>query len=183
MSITETVPVDEDAVSLKTKQILAIIYEYRLTKLADSHDLWTIGTPKFLAVIERYVRANTMLRMCLPAFPWKSANKIQKALGVLPDKAEEVALTRLDEMCARISHIYKPGAKLLIISDGLVYNGKRLHSHLKTSSLIPNQISSQSQIVMSGRTGKPFAPSAQSYPPISNFLASKISLKSTCPRS
>ena len=122
--MTDTIPVDNEDVSLKTKQILAIIYEYRLTKTADSHDLWTIGTPRFLAVIERYVRANTMLRMCLPAFPWKSANKIQKALGVLPDKAEEVALTRLDEMCARISHIYKPGAKLLIISDGLVYNGK-----------------------------------------------------------
>jgi pyoverdine/dityrosine biosynthesis protein Dit1 len=125
MSITEVVPADHDEVSTQAQHILSIIYEYRLTKQADAHSLWAIGTPRFLAVIERYVRENKTLRMCLPAFPWKSANKQQKALGVLPDKAEEVALTRLDEMCARISRIYKPGAKLLIISDGLVYNGQK----------------------------------------------------------
>ena len=61
--------------------------------------------------------------MCLPAFPFKSANKVYKAFGFLPDKAEEIALARLHAMCKRIEEIYAPGACVTIISDGLVYNG------------------------------------------------------------
>jgi pyoverdine/dityrosine biosynthesis protein Dit1 len=62
--------------------------------------------------------------MCLPAFPWKSANQVYKVLGTLPDKAEELALKRLNGICEAIGDVYKPGAELLIISDGLVYNGE-----------------------------------------------------------
>jgi pyoverdine/dityrosine biosynthesis protein Dit1 len=61
--------------------------------------------------------------MCLPAFPFKSANKVYKVFGFLPDKAEEIALARLHDMCRRIEEIYSPGAQLVIVSDGLVYNG------------------------------------------------------------
>jgi pyoverdine/dityrosine biosynthesis protein Dit1 len=69
------------------------------------------------------VRAGSRIDMALPAFPFKSANKVYKALGFLPDKAEEIALSRLHNMCRRIEEIYKPGANVVIISDGLVYNG------------------------------------------------------------
>lgn len=62
--------------------------------------------------------------MCMPAFPFKSANKNFKVLGALLDRAEEAALARLNTMCAEIGAVYKPGARLLIISDGLVYNGR-----------------------------------------------------------
>jgi pyoverdine/dityrosine biosynthesis protein Dit1 len=64
--------------------------------------------------------------MCLPAFPFKSANKVEKVLGTLPDKAEELALARLNSMCATIGHFYEPGAQLTVISDGLVYNGSSI---------------------------------------------------------
>ena len=104
--------------------ILNIIYKYRLTKAADAHDKWVEGTPRFLNVIEKFVKTQSMVRMCMPAFPFKSANKKYKVLGILPDRAEEVALARLDTMCAEIGAVYRPGAKLLIISDGLVYNGR-----------------------------------------------------------
>ncbi|RFU76422.1 transferase family [Trichoderma arundinaceum] len=103
-------------------QILAIIYEYALNKFDDSLDRLAAGTPKFLSVIDRFVIAGESVEMCLPAFPFKSANKVYKVLGILPDKAEELALERLNTMCARIGDIYRPGANLTIISDGLVYN-------------------------------------------------------------
>ncbi|KEF51095.1 uncharacterized protein A1O9_12818 [Exophiala aquamarina CBS 119918] len=53
----------------------------------------------------------------------RSANKVYKVLGILPDKAEEIALKRLNDMCLRIGTVHAPGARCTIISDGLVYNG------------------------------------------------------------
>lgn len=107
-----------------SSKILDIIFEYALNKSDGSMDRLNKGMPKFLLVVEKFVRNNTKVKMCLPAFPFKSANKTYKVLGALPDKAEEIALSRMNEICIRIGEIYKPGAKLTVISDGLVYNGK-----------------------------------------------------------
>lgn len=104
-------------------KILDITLEYALNKFNDSMERLAAGRPKFLTVIDRFVQAGTQVEMCLPAFPFKSANKIEKVFGILPDKAEELALERLNTMCIRIGDVYPPGAKLTIISDGLVYNG------------------------------------------------------------
>lgn len=103
--------------------ILDIIFEYALNKLDDCTEKFAAGRPKFLSIIDRFVVAGTQVEMCLPAFPFKSANKVEKVLGILPDKAEELALERLNTMCTRIEDVYPPGSKLTIISDGLVYNG------------------------------------------------------------
>ena len=113
MDVTET--------SIK---ILDIIFEYALHKLGDSMQQLAAGRPKFLSVIAQFVTAQKQVEMCLPAFPFKSANKVDKVFGILPDKAEELALERLNTMCIRIGRLYSPGAKLTIISDGLVYNGR-----------------------------------------------------------
>jgi pyoverdine/dityrosine biosynthesis protein Dit1 len=104
-------------------KILAIIFENALNKFNDSLERLSTGVPKFLSVIDQFVMAGTEVKMCLPAFPFKSANKVYKVFGILPDKAEELALERLNSMCTRIGEVYQPGAKLTIISDGLVYNG------------------------------------------------------------
>ncbi|MCJ1283548.1 hypothetical protein MMC26_002878 [Xylographa opegraphella] len=103
-------------------QILAIIFEYALNKFDDTIQRLAASTPKFLSVIDQFVTTGKRVDMCLPAFPFKSANKVYKVFGILPDKAEELALERLNTMCVRITDIYPPGAKLTIISDGLVYN-------------------------------------------------------------
>jgi pyoverdine/dityrosine biosynthesis protein Dit1 len=60
----------------------------------------------------------------LPAFPFKSPNRVDKTLGSLPDLGEELALQHLNGLCESIKEIYEPGAKVTITSDGLVYNGK-----------------------------------------------------------
>jgi pyoverdine/dityrosine biosynthesis protein Dit1 len=113
----------QEATEISSK-ILSIVFQYALNKFDDSMDRLGAGIPKFLAVIDQFVMAKKQVQMCLPAFPFKSANKQYKVLGILPDKAEELAIERLNTMCLRIGEVYAPGAKLVIISDGLVYNGK-----------------------------------------------------------
>ncbi|KAH7129550.1 Pyoverdine/dityrosine biosynthesis protein-domain-containing protein [Dactylonectria estremocensis] len=105
-----------------SSKILAIIFEYALNKFDDAAERLALGMPKFLSVIDKFVIEEKQVQLCLPAFPFKSANKVYKAFGILPDKAEELALVRLNTMCERIGDVYAPGAKLTIISDGLVYN-------------------------------------------------------------
>lgn len=61
------------------------------------------------------------IRMILPAFPGKSPNRT-KTLGALPDLAEKHALKNLAALCARIGKIYRPGAKLVICSDGYCFS-------------------------------------------------------------
>lgn len=43
-------------------------------------------------------------------------------MGRLPDKGEEFALAHLNGLCLAVKDVYEPGARLTIISDGLVYN-------------------------------------------------------------
>ena len=112
--------------------VLGVIFEYSLHKFDDTMARLEIGRLRFLAVIRQFVTAGKKIEMCLPAFPFKSANKTYKVLGRLPDKAEELALARLESICQRIESIYSPGATIVIISDGLVYNGMRSSPPLKS---------------------------------------------------
>ncbi|KAK2668513.1 Pyoverdine/dityrosine biosynthesis protein [Fusarium oxysporum f. sp. vasinfectum] len=114
---------EETKVSETSNRILDVILEYSLHKFDSTEELHSAGRPKFLAVVSRFVRARQKVVMCLPAFPFKSANKVEKVLGTLPDKAEELALARLNSICVTIGQFYEPGAELTVISDGLVYNG------------------------------------------------------------
>ncbi|KAH7467986.1 hypothetical protein FOMA001_g15347 [Fusarium oxysporum f. sp. matthiolae] len=114
---------EETKVSETSNRILDVILEYSLHKFDSTEELHSAGRPKFLAVVSRFVKARQKVVMCLPAFPFKSANKVEKVLGTLPDKAEELALARLNSICVTIGQFYEPGAELTVISDGLVYNG------------------------------------------------------------
>ncbi|KAF2127515.1 hypothetical protein P153DRAFT_424165 [Dothidotthia symphoricarpi CBS 119687] len=80
------------------------------------------GAIKFIIIIFRVVNLNKPVCMFLPAFPFKSPNTEVKVLRGLPDKAEDLALAHLNGMCAAAQEIYDPGARLVIVSDGLVYN-------------------------------------------------------------
>ncbi|KAM3499606.1 hypothetical protein MY10362_007154 [Beauveria mimosiformis] len=105
-----------------SQSILDIITQCALNKFDDSAQRIVAGTPSFLATIDAFVAAGQEVQACLPSFPFKSANKEYKVLGSLPDKAEELALARLNTMCRRIREIYPPGARVTIISDGMTYN-------------------------------------------------------------
>lgn len=117
-----TLVVDSSALEIASR-VLAIINRYRLQGSRNDSAKADEGASKFLAVIHSHVRAGNAVPMCLPAFPFKSPNNSAKVLGKLPDRAEELALAHLNGLCQAIQDIYPPGAKLTIISDGLVYNG------------------------------------------------------------
>ena len=168
----------EDDFMATSSKILDIIYRYRLTKGPDANDKWSQGTTKFLAVINRFVKTGQTLKMCLPAFPFKSANRTFKVLGTLPDKAEETSLDRLNYLCAEIGEVYKPGAKLLIISDGLVYNGKcsfhlLLEKDCFADPLDLVQTSLPYRTKTFGHMGRNFVPLLRRDVNTLNFLASK----------
>ncbi|KAK0674590.1 Pyoverdine/dityrosine biosynthesis protein-domain-containing protein [Cercophora samala] len=111
----------DEVLATKASAILKVIYKYRLNKAgsetSDGHDML-----RFFVLIYDQVRANQTIKMCLPAFPFKSPNDKCKVLGRLPDMAEQFALAHLNGLCAAVGDIYPPGAELTIISDGLVYN-------------------------------------------------------------
>ncbi|KAM0523748.1 hypothetical protein ACHAPE_000999 [Trichoderma viride] len=103
-------------------KIIEVIYRYQ-NKRAGSEGIESdIGLLAGLAQAYSHVKANQPIKMCLPAFPFKSPNTKVKVLGRVPDKAEEFALAHLNGLCAAIKDVYSPGAELTIISDGIVYN-------------------------------------------------------------
>lgn len=119
-----SLPAIIDGVALETaSRILNIIHRYRLRKSPGEPEKSDEGTLKFLSLIYNHVKAGRAVPMCLPAFPFKSANNINKVMGNLPDRAEALALANLNSLCAAVKAVYTPGAFLTIISDGLVYNG------------------------------------------------------------
>ncbi|WP_372371627.1 L-tyrosine/L-tryptophan isonitrile synthase family protein [Candidatus Uabimicrobium sp. HlEnr_7] len=67
------------------------------------------------------VKNNKPVTFVLPAFPGKSPN-LKKVLGTLPDRAEELSLDFLGDLCKRIKKYYLPGIKIIICSDGRVFS-------------------------------------------------------------
>lgn len=115
-----------DAAAFETaSKIVQVINRYSLKRPADTADKADEGALRYLALIYSHVKAGSVIKTCLPGFPFKSPNP-HKVLGKLPDRAEELSLAHLEGLCLSIKDIYPPGAELTIISDGLVYNGTRL---------------------------------------------------------
>ena len=67
------------------------------------------------------VSKNEQLNIILPAFPAKSSNR-DKTLGHLPDMGEVIALRYLNDLCRKIKDVYMPGARVIVCSDGRVFN-------------------------------------------------------------
>lgn len=105
------------AVSTTVHAILDVLDRYRLDPAPAE------ARSKFVPVIQQKVEARAPVHLVLPGFPFKSPNATAKVFGTLPDKAEEFALAHLDALCRSIGDVYKGGAELTIVSDGLVYNG------------------------------------------------------------
>lgn len=74
-----------------------------------------------LPKVRRFVMAGEPIHLLLPAFPAKSPSP-QKALGRLPDMAEELALGFLERVCDEIRELYPQGARITICSDGRVFS-------------------------------------------------------------
>lgn len=109
--------------------VVSILERYRQVPKTRRPQAWQ-AREKFLTLIQEHVERGEAIPMVLPAFPFKSPNKTYKVLGRLPDKAEELALLHLDELCKEIGEVYHNGAKIDIVSDGLMYNGMNIQMAL-----------------------------------------------------
>ncbi|MGW6913828.1 L-tyrosine/L-tryptophan isonitrile synthase family protein [Kitasatospora sp. NPDC054939] len=76
--------------------------------------------PLQLRQLADFVTAGEPVLFTLPGFPCKSPNPA-KVLGHLPDEGERLSLTFLDGLCAAIGELYRPGARILICSDGHIF--------------------------------------------------------------
>lgn len=76
----------------------------------------------FRPLVERHVEAGTPLELVMPSFPFKHRNPV-KVGRRSPDMAEVLCLCRLREVCLALRRVYEPGARVVIVSDGLVYQG------------------------------------------------------------
>lgn len=74
-----------------------------------------------LPKVRRWIATSEPIHFLLPSFPAKSPN-LKKVLGTLPDMAEELALRFLEKVCAEITDLYSPGARISICSDGRVFS-------------------------------------------------------------
>src|SRR6185437_10554331 len=81
-----------------------------------------LGKPLFMDKVKAQLEKGQAIRLILPAFPWKSVNRVEKVTGILPDLGEELALYRLNQMCEDIKTVYPLGGQVFIATDGLVFN-------------------------------------------------------------
>eukprot|EP00644_Phytophthora_capsici_P016625 jgi/Phyca11/19312/fgenesh1_pg.PHYCAscaffold_47_\ len=85
-------------------------------------DVFESKGKRFLeTAIGRFVDRKEPITIVLPGFPTKTPNHGGKVLGPLPDRAEELALSRLENFCTSIEEMYPIGCKVTIFSDGRVF--------------------------------------------------------------
>ena len=116
---------EEAAQSVIAGKVLDIIQSYGKhlgNEQNESGETEWVGRKKFTPKVMHWVKQGVAVRMIIPAFPWKSVNRMEKVIGALPDFGEELALARLDALCRHIQKVYPPGAQVHIATDGLVFN-------------------------------------------------------------
>lgn len=105
------------------KQILQLVFRFR--RLEHPDDPCTEPCPTCFEThadrVRAYLEHEEPLHFVLPAFPAKSRNP-SKVVGSLPDLGERISLEFLQSFCEHIGHVYPPGARILICSDGHVFS-------------------------------------------------------------
>jgi pyoverdine/dityrosine biosynthesis protein Dit1 len=79
------------------------------------------GEKELLNRIEDIIKIDTALTLVLVGYPFKSTNTDLKVLSEKVDMGEFIGFLTLNHICQQIQTLYKPGAKVLIYSDGLAY--------------------------------------------------------------
>lgn len=113
-----------DSANQLAHAILRLVLRYRRSPargVAIHGESCTACAAPHLDRVMRAIERREPITFVLPAFPGKSPNPA-KVLGTRPDMAERQSLTFLDSLTRRISAIYPPGARIVLCSDGRVFN-------------------------------------------------------------
>jgi len=102
------------------KRIMGIL-ESVIYRPLHGDEFDSIGRGALAARIQKTVDAGEELLLYMLAFPFKSKSAA-KVIGTLPDLAEEAALQTLGNLLAQLNAVYPPGARYVIISDGVVFH-------------------------------------------------------------
>lgn len=121
----------EAQTNAKAQQVYEILNKHRLNYDIDAcigHGKCPVikgapsGGASFLKQIEKFVKKGKPIEFFLPSFPFKSPNTIESCIGVLPDMAERKALEYLSEVMQEIAKVYPPGAHIMLLADGRLFN-------------------------------------------------------------
>jgi pyoverdine/dityrosine biosynthesis protein Dit1 len=111
-----------DEATPTAQRILQVLFRFRRL-LHPEESCARVACPACYAPHLERVRALVQQQkpivFVLPSFPAKSPNP-RNVLGALPDLAEQVALRFLHSLCEQISHMYAPGARVILCSTGRV---------------------------------------------------------------
>lgn len=113
--------VPSKSVAQKAKAAAQVLNRYRIEYQND----WD-APPSILrseTLIADFMRKGEAIQLILPGFPFKSSNRSKKVLGPLPDEAEHISLLHLNGLCEAIRDVTGHSTQLVIISDGISYNG------------------------------------------------------------
>ncbi|KAL2158727.1 hypothetical protein VTH06DRAFT_4209 [Thermothelomyces fergusii] len=118
-----TIPRADKDIGQLASDILDIVKRYgqHLPSEGNPSNEW-LGKPLFLGKVMSQLERGQAIHLILPAFPWKSINRVEKVTGILPDFGEELALYRLNQMCEDIRQVYPLGGEVHIATDGLVFD-------------------------------------------------------------
>lgn len=106
------------------RDILGLVMQYRrmpLDSTACLHSQCAACVSQHIDRVINSIDCNEPIIFVLPAFPGKSPNPA-KVLGARADMAERQSLAFLNLLSRRIRKIYAPGAKIVLCSDGRVFN-------------------------------------------------------------
>lgn len=114
------------AAETQVAKILDVISAYR-HRSSSVTDRFAEFIPELQKQLSDTAFKKEPVRFILPAFPFKAPaeDNIRKALGLFPDKAEEIALQTLDGFADSIAEIYEGGATVVLVSDASVYGGEK----------------------------------------------------------
>jgi hypothetical protein len=119
----ETSAICPTSTRLKAEEIINIVERYGSHERTTTAGEW-LGRSSFTPRVQIHIAASRAIPMVLPAFPMKSNNRMDKVLGALPDLGDELGLARLVNLCRDIKAVYPPGAVVVIVTDGICYNGE-----------------------------------------------------------
>lgn len=102
-------------------EVVAKIFAEELKNTVKDDKWETLGKQKFIKSAKFFTERWQPLEAVLPAFPCKSSNS-EKVAGSLPDKGEELAITKLIQFSETIKQLYPPGIIIWIVSDGHVFS-------------------------------------------------------------
>ena len=112
------------------QSIYSVLEKYRITydiddcainPKADKTPQPLVGKDECIEHITNLITGDKPLKLVIVAFPFKSANHERKTLSSLPDMAERKSLEYLQHIMQEIKAVYKPGAQLTIVCDGIPF--------------------------------------------------------------